>query len=408
LQYTYAILARLFQPQANRASHMPTVRIFIEFLKLGCMSFGGPAAHMGYFHRRFVDEIHWVEAKDYAELMALCQFLPGPASSQLGMAIGYRRAGVAGSLAAFFGFTLPSALLMLAAGLWLAQAEMGDVTSAALHGLKLLAVAVVADAVAKLYASACPDRPRQGMAFLTAAAVWLWPGMITQLLAIALAATIGSSRPIKPIPQRSSSQTMSRFGSLSLIVFAGLLLILPWLDTGGVLAVFDAFYRAGALVFGGGHVVLPLLDAQPLIRTGMSEDTFLAGYSLAQAVPGPMFSFAAYLGSVLEGSLLSGLVALIAIFLPGWLLLMAILPIWARLRQNSRLAGALAWVVAATVGLLLAALYAPVFVSAVTSPAAMATVVLLWALLHLARLPLWAVVIIAPLAGLALAEFGMA
>ncbi|GHA98208.1 chromate efflux transporter [Modicisalibacter luteus] len=387
---------------------MPIVRIFIEFLKLGCMSFGGPAAHMGYFHRRFVDEICWVEARDYAELMALCQFLPGPASSQLGMAIGYRQAGVTGSLAAFFGFTLPSALLMLTAGLWLAHTEMNDATTAALHGLKLLAVAVVADAVAKLYTSACPDRPRQGMALLTAATIWLWPGMVSQLAAITLAAVIGTSRSSEPMPQRTSSHGISGFGSLFLIVFAGLLLILPWLDTGGLLSVFDAFYRAGALVFGGGHVVLPLLDAQPLIRDGMSENTFLAGYSLAQAVPGPMFSFAAYLGSALQGSLLSGLVALSAIFLPGWLLLMAVLPIWARLRQNPRLAGALAWVVAATVGLLLAALYAPVFVSAVTSPASMATVVFLWALLHVLRLPLWAVVIIAPLAGLALAGLGVA
>jgi chromate transporter len=387
---------------------MPIARIFIEFLKLGCMSFGGPAAHMGYFHRRFVDEICWVEARDYAELMALCQFLPGPASSQLGMAIGYRQAGVIGSLAAFFGFTLPSALLMLAAGLWLAHAEMSDATTAALHGLKLLAVAVVADAVAKLYTSACPDRPRQGMALLTAVTIWLWPGMVSQLAAITLAAVIGTSRSSEPMPQRTSSHGISGFGSLFLIVFAGLLLILPWLDTGGLLSVFDAFYRAGALVFGGGHVVLPLLDAQPLIRDGMSENTFLAGYSLAQAVPGPMFSFAAYLGSALQGSLLSGLVALSAIFLPGWLLLMAVLPIWARLRQNPRLAGALVWVVAATVGLLLAALYAPVFVSAVTSPASMATVVFLWALLHVLRLPLWAVVIIAPLAGLALAGLGVA
>ncbi|MCG7601361.1 chromate efflux transporter [Halomonas sp. McH1-25] len=387
---------------------MPIASIFTEFFKLGCMSFGGPAAHMSYFHRRFVDEIRWVEARDYAELMALCQFLPGPASSQMGMAIGYRRAGVSGSLAAFFGFTLPSALLMLVAGLWLAQAEMNEITNAALHGLKLLAVAVVADAVVKLYATACPDRPRQGIALLTAAAVWLWPGMAAQLAAIALAAMIGALRPIEASPQRGSSQTLSRLGFLFLAVFVSLLLLLPWLDAEGKLAVFDAFYRAGALVFGGGHVVLPLLDAQPLIRDGMSEDTFLAGYSLAQAVPGPMFSFAAYLGSALDGSLLSGLVALVAIFLPGWLLLMAILPIWARLRQNPRLAGALAWVVAATVGLLLAALYTPVFVSAVTGPAAMAIVVFLWALLRLARLPLWGVVIIAPLAGLALTELGMA
>ncbi|MCP1365959.1 chromate transporter, partial [Halomonas sp. BBD48] len=268
--------------------------------------------------------------------------------------------------------------------------------------------AVVADAVVKLYATACPDRPRQGIALLTAAAVWLWPGMAAQLAAIALAAMIGALRPIEASPQRGSSQTLSRLGFLFLAVFVSLLLLLPWLDAEGKLAVFDAFYRAGALVFGGGHVVLPLLDAQPLIRDGMSEDTFLAGYSLAQAVPGPMFSFAAYLGSALDGSLLSGLVALVAIFLPGWLLLMAILPIWARLRQNPRLAGALAWVVAATVGLLLAALYTPVFVSAVTGPAAMAIVVFLWALLRLARLPLWGVVIIAPLAGLALTELGMA
>lgn len=408
MQYSHAILIRYFQPQANQASLMSIALIFSEFFKLGCMSFGGPAAHMGYFHRRFVDETRWIEARDYAELMALCQFLPGPASSQMGMAIGYRRAGVAGSLVAFLGFTLPSAVLMLVAGLWLAQAELNGALDAALHGLKLLAVAVVADAVSKLYASGCPDRSRQGMALLTAVAIWLWPGMATQLAAIALAAVIGASRPITPLPRQGASQPLSRLGALYLLLFAGLLLLLPWLNADGELAVFDAFYRAGALVFGGGHVVLPLLDAQPLIRDGMSEDTFLAGYSLAQAVPGPMFSFAAYLGSALEGSLLSGLVALIAIFLPGWLLLMAILPVWERLRQTPRLAGALAWVVAATVGLLLAALYAPVFVSAVTGPATMAVVVFLWALLHLARLPLWAVVLIAPLTGLVLSEFGVA
>lgn len=379
-------------------------QLFLEFLKLGCVSFGGPAAHFGYFHRRFVDERQLLSTKDYAELLALCQFLPGPASSQLGMAIGYRQAGLWGSLAAFAGFTLPSAMLMLLAGLWLAQADMNGMLGDALHGLKLLAVAVVAGAVAKLHASCCPDRPRQALALLVAICVLLWPGMAMQIIAIAIAATIGalwrlppSSPPSDPPPRPSL-----RIRYWALAVFAALLLITPLFDETAGLAVFDAFYRAGALVFGGGHVVLPLLDAQPLIDENLSEDTFLAGYSLAQAVPGPMFTLAAYLGTALGGSLVSGVIALLAIFLPGWLLLMAILPIWARLRDNPRLANALAWVTAATVGLLMAALFTPVFSSAVTGPASMATVAGLWLLLHPARLPTWAVVGVATLAGIGL------
>lgn len=381
-------------------------QLFLEFLKLGCISFGGPAAHFGYFHRRFVDERQLLSAKDYAELLALCQFLPGPASSQLGMAIGYRQAGLLGSLAAFAGFTLPSALLMLVAGLWLAQADMQGMLGDALHGLKLLAVAVVAGAVAKLHASCCPDRPRQALALLVAICVLLWPGMAMQVLAIAVAAVIGAVwRPTSslsspsPVPAHHNRPRMRYW---ALVAFAALLLVTPLLANIPGLAVFDAFYRAGALVFGGGHVVLPLLDAQPLIRESLSEDTFLAGYSLAQAVPGPMFTLAAYLGTALGGSLVSGVIALVAIFLPGWLLLMAILPIWARLRDKPRLANALAWVTAATVGLLMAALFTPVFSSAVTGPASMATVAGLWLLLHPARLPIWAVVGVATLAGIGL------
>ncbi|MEC9482208.1 MAG: chromate efflux transporter [Halomonas sp.] len=378
-------------------------QVFIDFLKLGFLSFGGPAAHFGYFHRHFVEKRQLIEAQDYAELMALCQFLPGPASSQMGMAIGYRQAGMLGSLAAFAGFTLPSALLMLAAGLWLIQADMQGAIGDILHGLKLLAVAVVADAVAKLYAGCCKDRPRQALALTTAIAVLLWPGLLMQLTMIILAASLGAlmSRPQAPA-ERPRTPLLGRLKTLPLAAFLVLLLVTPWLDEWRSLAVFDAFYRAGALVFGGGHVVLPLLDAQPLIRDGMSQTTFLAGYSLAQAVPGPMFSLAAYLGTALDGSLLWGLIALLAIFLPGWLLLRAILPAGNRLRDIPRLAGALAWVTAATVGLLMAALFMPVFTSSVAGPTEMAAVIALWLALHQARLPIWAAVALAILAGLTL------
>ncbi|WP_136066355.1 chromate efflux transporter [Modicisalibacter radicis] len=366
--------------------------IFLDFLKLGCVSFGGPIAHLGYFHRRHVIERATLDERDYAELLALCQFLPGPASSQMSMAIGYRQHGVAGSLAAFAGFTLPSALLMLAAGLWLTDAPDNAMLASALHGLKLLAVAVVAEAVLTLQSRCCPDTARRVLALLAAIAVWLMPGTATQVVALLGAALLGALSADGGRRTGTAPAGDQRHHRWAWIAFAALWLGV-WLAPG--MAVFDTFYRVGSLVFGGGHVVLPLLGAEPLIRTGMDEATFLAGYSLAQAVPGPMFSFAGYLGSALDGSLLDGLVALAAIFLPGWLLLLAVLPLWSRLRDRPRLANAMAWVTAATVGLLLAALYDPVFSSSVAGPADMAAVVALWGLLKLTPLPVWAVVLVA-------------
>lgn len=374
--------------------------IFLDFLKLGCISFGGPIAHLGYFHRRYVVERATLDERDYAELLALCQFLPGPASSQMSMAIGYRQHGVAGSLAAFAGFTLPSALLMLAAGLWLTEASDNAMLASVLHGLKLLAVAVVADAVLTLQSRCCPDTARRALALLTAIAVWLMPGTATQVAALLAAALLGAlmGGADQPSPRVSpaSARTHSRGQRWAWVAFVALWLGV-WLAPGW--AVFDTFYRVGSLVFGGGHVVLPLLSAEPLIHAGMDESTFLAGYSLAQAVPGPMFTFAGYLGSALDGSLLDGLVALAAIFLPGWLLLLAVLPLWSRLRERPRLANAITWVTAATVGLLLAALYDPVFRFSVAGPADMAAVVALWGLLKYTPLPVWAVVLVAGLGG---------
>lgn len=370
--------------------------IFLDFLKLGCVSFGGPIAHLGYFHRRHVVERATLDERDYAELLALCQFLPGPASSQMSMAIGYRQHGVSGSLAAFAGFTLPSALLMLAAGLWLTGAAENDMLASALHGLKLLAVAVVAEAVLTLQSRCCPDTARRALALLTATAVWLMPGTTTQVMALLAAALLGALLADRDRQNSTSTPADQRPHRWAWIAFAVL-----WLGVWLVpdLAVFDTFYRVGSLVFGGGHVVLPLLGAEPLIRNGMDEATFLAGYSLAQAVPGPMFTLAGYLGSALDGSLFEGLVALAAIFLPGWLLLLAVLPLWSRLRDRPRLANAMAWVTAATVGLLLAALYDPVFRSSVAGPADMAAVVALWGLLKFTPLPVWAVVLVAGLGG---------
>lgn len=363
--------------------------LFSVFFRLGWVSFGGPMAHLGYFHREFVQQRQWLSEQRYAELLALCHFLPGPASSQMGMAIGHARAGIPGSLAAFVGFTLPSALLMIAAALWLQETADAPLLAGAIHGLKLLAVVVVADAVWKMTASACPDRLRLGLALATAAALLVVPGMATQLTAIALGAAIGALLLRTPSTRAPSPASSTRFSGGFLLLFLLGLMALPLLSNLGPLwAIADAFYRAGALVFGGGHVVLPLLNAQPLIQQQLSPEQFLAGYSLAQAVPGPMFTLAAYLGTVIGGGIAGGLVALAAIFLPGWLLLLGILPLWQRLRGQPRLAGTLLGVNAVTVGLLLAAFYDPVFSSSVRQGLDLALVLAGWFVLTRLHLPI--------------------
>jgi chromate transporter len=348
-------------------------RIFLIFLRLGLTSFGGPIAHLGYFRQEFVERRRWLSEAAYADLVALCQFLPGPASSQVGLALGLSRAGYAGAWAAWVGFTLPSAIALIALALGLAQA--GDAVPAGLlHGLKVVAVAVVAQAVWGMARSLCPDTPRRALMLASAALLIAWPGTAMQLLAIGLAALVGLAwlRPAADTAHQPLGVPVSRrAGAACLALFFALLLGLPLLAValpGQAVAVLDAFYRAGALVFGGGHVVLPLLQSSVVPNGWVSADAFVAGYGAAQAVPGPLFTFAAFLGASLSGTLTGwtgGALALAAIFLPSFLLIAGALPFWEQLRAQPQVRAALLGINAAVVGLLLAALWNPVITSGI-------------------------------------------
>lgn len=357
----------------------PTGRleIFRVFLGLGLTSFGGPVAHLGYFHRAFVERRGWFSEAGYADLVALAQVLPGPASSQVGFAVGLARGGWAGGAAAWAGFTLPSALALLAlAGI--AGGLDGPAAAGALAGLKLLAVAVVAQAVMGMGRSLCPDRPRLAVALAAFAFLSVWPGVSGQVIAIAAGALAGLALAL-PVEDAGDGHGPAgwrpgrRTGLVLAGVVLGLLVLLPAgvaLGIGGQgLALFEAFYRAGALVFGGGHVVLPLLEAS-VVRPGwMEAETFLAGYGAAQAVPGPLFTLSAYLGAAAgpePNGVAGAAIALAGIFLPGLLLIAALMPWWARLRGWAAARRALAGINAAVVGVLGAALYDPVFTAAVT------------------------------------------
>ena len=339
--------------------------VFLAFLSLGCTSFGGPVAHLGYFRTEFVERRRWIDDAAYADIVALCQFLPGPASSQVGMALGKLRAGYAGAIAAFIGFTLPSVLLILAFA-YGATALTGPAAQGALHGLQMAALAVVAQAVWAMSKSLTPDWPRRAIALATAVVALLVPSAITQVALIALAAAIGLSRPAAPSPLAPPRR--ADLAWLALFVF--LLVVLPILALTGdpTITIAEKFYRTGSLVFGGGHVVLPLLEAELVTPGLISRDVFLAGYGAAQAVPGPLFSFAAYTGALL-GSPPNGLwgatLALVMIYVPSFLLVFATLDWWQTLRQNARLRNGLTLANAAVVGLLLATLYYPVVMSGI-------------------------------------------
>nr|WP_193556710.1 chromate efflux transporter [Aeromonas veronii] len=381
-------------------------QVFIQFLWLGCISFGGPAAHIGYFQRTFVQRLGWLTQAEFARLLALCQLLPGPASSQLGFAIGRHRAGLGGALSAFVGFTLPSFLLLLAAAIGIGQLGSNLWLDATLHGLKLLALIVVADAVLTMSRQFCATGMTQGIMVVTAAALWWQPGLLTQLLMLAGAALIcarsqrgAGSRPASAEqPAAASSQphwpTLLLFG----IFFIGL----PLLGSPLGQLVAD-FYRAGSLVFGGGHVVLPLL--QESVGHTLNEQQFLTGYSLAQLVPGPMFTLATYLGAQLqpEMPMLGALWATLALFVPGFLLLWAVGPCWQQWLAWPRLAGAVTGINAAVVGLLLAALYQPVWQSAVLAPTDLALAAISFYLLRVVKLPIPAIAALLVMAAILLA-----
>jgi chromate transporter len=349
--------------------------VFAAFAKLGLTSFGGPVAHIGYFRREFVERRKWLDDTEFARLLALCQFLPGPASSQMGFSLGLLRAGWAGALAAFIAFTLPSALLMFAFAT--ALPALGSAAGqAAIHGLKLVAVAVVAQGVMAMSRQLCPDAVRATIAVLAASLVLVSVLPWVQLIVIAAGAVAGlafcrgtAATPGQPLSPPYGART----GLVLLVVFLLPFLVLRPLaaSRGGFFAVAEAFYRSGALVFGGGHVVLPLLRETVVTPGWVSSDVFLAGYGAAQAVPGPMFSFAAYLGARLPGAsggAMGSLVALLSIFAPGLLLVAGALPFWRAIADHPVASRAIAGVNAAVVGLLAAALYDPVWTSAIGTP----------------------------------------
>ncbi len=379
--------------------------VFRAFLILGLTSFGGPIAHLGYFHDAFVVRRRWISAAAYAELVALCQFLPGPASSQVGFALGLMRAGPLGALAAWTAFTLPSALLLVLFAFG-ASALDGPVAQGMLHGLKLVAVAIVAQAVFGMAKSLTPDRERAGIAVLAVFVVVLASGVWGQVGAIFMGALAGlwlcrrgEAEPVgealPPLPPRA--------GMVALALFAILLAGLPLLaGTGPALALLDGFYRAGALVFGGGHVVLPLLQAETVARGVVTPDAFLAGYGAAQAVPGPLFTFAAYLGAVSTqppNGMAGAAIALVAIFLPGLLLVVGAIPFWNQLRRWPLAQAGMRGANAAVVGLLGAALYDPVFISAVASPLDFALALAGFVALVSWKVPSWVVVVALALVG---------
>ncbi len=385
-----------------------TLEIFIAFLRLGLTCFGGPIAHLGYFRVEFVDRRRWLTAGSYADIVALSQFVPGPASSQTGFALGLLRGGLPGGIAAWAGFTLPSALLMLLAAYGL-QYTGGRAAQGAIHGLKLLAAAVVAQAVWNMGRSLCPDRLRASLAYGVAALLIAVPSGPLQLATIAAGAVIGSlflRSAAQPSTTALGIKTGRRAALAALLAFCLLLFGLPFAAASGSgpVQLFDAFTRAGALVFGGGHVVLPLLQ-ETVVKPGwVSSGDFLAGYGAAQALPGPLFTLAAFLGAkanVGPGGPVGALIALAGIFLPGLLLIYGALPFWDRLRTRQAARSALDGVNAAVVGILGAALYHPVWTSAVVQPSDAALALLAFAALTVARLPVLLVVALSAVAGAA-------
>jgi len=381
--------------------------IFAAFLKLGFTSFGGPVAHLGYFREELVRRRQWLGEDAYANLVALCQFLPGPASSQVGMAIGLMRAGPLGMAAAWLGFTLPSAILMLA---FAYGATTIGMNGGWLDGLKIAAVAVVADAVIGMARNLCPDRARKTLALIAAAFAASVPGAWGQIAVIAGGGLVGlallkvegkaAEMPVGYLPGRNASLTAF---AVFVVLLAGLPLLAGATGNPGV-ALFDTLYRAGSLVFGGGHVVLPLIEAELVHPGGLTREAFLAGYGAAQAVPGPLFSFAAYVGAIgpAPNGVAGAVIALIAAFLPSALLVYAALRFWTRLAGEPRIRNAMAGINAAVVGLLGAAFWDPVVTSSITSGRALALALLAYAALALWRVPAWAVVAGAALAGAAL------
>ncbi|MDA7025249.1 chromate transporter [Bacillus sp. CLL-7-23] len=393
--------------KANRG-----IKSLIEILfvstRLGLTSFGGPIAHLGYFHAEYIHKRKWLDEKNYADLVALCQFLPGPASSQVGIGIGVIRAGILGGILAFIGFTLPSVITLI---LFALIVQGLDIANAGwIHGLKIVAVVVVAHAILGMAQKLTPDVKRKTIALLALLATLLWQTAFTQVGVIIISAFIGyyiyqqqkeSTESVMPFP------VSRRFAVICLGLFFGLLILLPVLSevtASRWIQMFDHFYRSGSLVFGGGHVVLPLLEREFVLTGWLSEEAFLAGYGAAQAVPGPLFTFGSYLGAVMNGWQ-GGLLATVAIFLPAFLLILGALPFWDTLRRNPKINGALMGVNAAVVGILVSAFYEPIWMSSILEPLDFAFAALLFSMLVYWKQPPWVIVVTGAMGGLFMTFF---
>ena len=372
------------------------LEIFLVSTRLGLTSFGGPTAHLGYFHAEYVERKKWMSEKSYADLVALSQFLPGPASSQVGIGVGVMRGGVLGGLTSFIGFTLPSVIILM---IFASLMTTFDISEAGwIHGLKIVAVVIVLHAILGMSKNLTPDIERKVIALFALVATLLFQSVFTQVGVILIAAFIGFIlfKDYKDDGQKSASFPIKKsFSAACLVLFFVLLSVLPAFRelTGSYwVAVIDSFYRAGALVFGGGHVVLPLLEQELVPMGWITEEAFLAGYGATQAVPGPLFTFAAYLGTVMNGWF-GGLIATAAIFLPAFLLILGALPFWDMLRNNEKIKGAVMGVNAAVIGILISALYTPIWTSSILKPADFALAAILFVMLLYFKLPPWVIVV---------------
>ncbi|TKC18869.1 chromate transporter [Robertmurraya kyonggiensis] len=387
----------------GKISRGTLLEILLVSTRLGLTSFGGPVAHLGYFHHEYIRKRKWMDEKGYADLVALCQFLPGPASSQVGIGIGAMRAGVLGGIVSFIGFTLPSVLALIIFALIFQGLEID--TGGWIHGLKIVAVAVVAHAILGMAKSLTPDLKRKAIALFALVATLLWQTAFTQVIVIILSAIIGLLLYHQQTREEENSYEFpisKSFAVTCLVLFFGLLFLLPILrEVTSIewIAMFDSFYRSGSLVFGGGHVVLPLLESEFVPTGWLSKDAFLAGYGVTQAVPGPLFTFAAYLGTVMNGWQ-GGIVATIAIFLPAFLLIFGTLPFWNSLRSNQKVKGALMGINAAVVGILISAFYQPIWTSSILEPLHFAFAAILFSMLVYWKLPPWVIVVVGALGGI--------
>ncbi|TRM10829.1 chromate efflux transporter [Lentibacillus cibarius] len=378
------------------------IEILGAALKLGLTSFGGPVAHLGFFKDEYIDKRKWLDDKTYADIIALCQFLPGPASSQVGISIGMLRGGILGGLVSWFGFTVPSVIALVLFALFYQNFSLGD--AAWIASLKIVAVAVVAHAVIGLGKKLTPDTPRIAVALTAAVVMLLFPSALVQLGVIIGAAMLGFflfSNQAIPRVQPFSMPISKKQGVVSLAVLVSLLIGLPLISqtvSNLYVTLADIFFRVGSLVFGGGHVVLPLLEQEVVPNGMLTGSEFLAGYGMAQAVPGPLFTFSSYLGTMISG-IGGAIIATFAIFFPSFLLLIGALPFLSELRQRSGFQGVLTGVNASVVGILLAAWYDPVFTSSVADGADFALAVALFGLLHFWKAPAWLVVIIGVIVG---------